>query len=254
MSFTAAVDVHLSAGGLELRGSRSRGPASAGTSGVKRSWHIDVEGSHVVVPLLHGPSATASQTPVPGDEPQWEAVMLNKSRSCICCLSCYNKDERWMFWAVMEGAARLADQCHTVMLPELPAANQSMWLTVAVCCGTVRHKCTNNKIYSEASAAGALNHSQSSCDKTATAYREDLIKFLSWTLKTSGPPPSSPRGCVTAAKDFFFFYLVTRWLKNYQRSEGGGSRHTDRSGDCWVLNMDKVSGGVSVWRELPQRW
>lgn len=93
---------------------------------------------------------------------------------------------------------------------QFPSANRSMWLTAVMWRAVVSHKCTNNKIYSVCSPARALNRSESSCDKTVTAHREDLIKFLSWTLKTSG----SPCLMLTAAKFFFpfLFFLSCHML------------------------------------------
>lgn len=71
---------------------------------------------------------------------------------------------------------------------EIRVAAHLAWLTVVMWCAIVRHKRTNNKIYSERPPARALNHSDSICDKTVTAVREDLINFLSWTPKMSGSP------------------------------------------------------------------
>lgn len=110
---------------------------------------------------------------------------------------------RWMIWNEIRVAARLA------------------WLTV------VSHKQTNNKIYSERPPARALNHSDSICDKTVTAVREDLINFLSWTPAMSGPP--SLMMCDSCQVLFFILSWAHWWIIAGQKKSNTLWRkwHTD---------------------------
>lgn len=122
---------------------------------------------------------------------------------------------------------------------QFPSANRSMWLTAVMRRAVVSHKCTNNKIYSVCSPARALNRSESSCDKTVTAHREDLIKFLSWTLKTSG----SPSLMLTAAKFFFPFLFLILSHADWR------SRHHGKKWHCWTYQRQssRCAAGILIF-------
>lgn len=119
---------------------------------------------------------------------------------------------------------------HLVLL-ELGSASQSIRLAVVLWCAIVSHKCAHNKIHTERSPAKTLNRSESSCDKTVTAYREDLINSLSWTLKIS----VSPSLVMCDSCQIVFFHLVICWGENYCPSREGGNWHICLSGKVTVI-------------------